>query len=302
MQHRILNGLRTKTINVRVTAGSTKFYLQQNDNLGLPKNALMVGILCRAHDDSITASNRQKLVKKTVFENSYLNLKVIEPGGINLLCGNYHLVDAVTRALLFEPTISKNIDWNESFIQINKRALPDVVTGQQIEMVVLYAEMDPQYIFTMPIKFELNVGEKLNGIRRQHIERPINTVENIYPLATTTNIGLPQNAWIIGFSMKQGNDPLFGDVMVSDTIKSTYLNLKRGTDSFVEFIPTALINYQITLFPFLDYIPIEPIPVLNVDWMSSNFQINDLTFAADTQVFQFDLFWVNGLDRLNTVE
>lgn len=302
MEHRVWNGLRTKTINIRVVAGSNKFYLQQNNNLGLPKNALILGILCRTHNDFIVASNRAQLVKATVFENSYLSLKVIEKRGISLLAGNYYLPDAVNRALLVEPTMSIDIDWNESFITINKRAVPDVQTGQVIEMVVLYSEMDPANIFTLPIKFELNTGEKLQGIRKQHIEIPINTTQSIYPLSNTTNIGLPQDAWVIGYSTTQNSKALFGETMNSDTVNCTYLNLKRGTDSFIEFFPTILSNYQNTLFPDLDYVPIEPIPVLNMDWMSSNFQINDLTLAATDQFFQLGLVWVNGASALNTIE
>lgn len=297
------NGLRTKTINVRVVEGTTKFYLQQNNDLGIPKNAPILGIVTRDHYDNSISSSRQPIVKSVVFENSYLNLKVIEKGGINLIAGNYYLPFASSRALFVQPILSQYIDWNESFIQINKRAEPDLVTGNVIEIVVLYAENNENYILDLPITFELNVGEKLNGIRRQHIERPINTIQSIYPLSNTTNIGIPKNAIIIGFNLEQTYNPLFGETMDANTLVSTYFTLKRGTDAFIELLPVYFNQSpEYLFFPFLDYIPIEPTPVQELDWNSSNFQINDLTLAADNQVFQFDLIWVNGPDELNTVE
>lgn len=297
------NGLRTKTINIQVTAGSTKFYLQQNNDLGIPKNAPVLGIITRDHYDTGIASNRQQMVKSIVYENSYLNLKVMEKGGINLLASNYYLPFSSGRALFTEPTLSQFIDWNESFIQINKRAAADVQDLHVIELVVLYAENNPKLITNLPITFELNVGEKLNGIRVSHIERSINTIQSIYPLSNTTNIGIPRTAYIVGFSVMQTYNPLFGETMDANTLVSTYFTLKRGTDAFIELLPVYLNTApQYLLFPFLDYIPIEPVPVLEIDWNSSNFQINDLTLAANNQVFQFDLYWVNGPDQLNTVE
>lgn len=296
MDERIYNGLKSKTINIRTYVGGTKFELQQNNELGLPKNSLIVGLATRAHDEDTTASNNLKLVKTAVFQNAFLSLKTQKNGlgPISLLAENYPLVDIEAKALFFEPTQSKDIDWNNSIISIANRAVSDLVNNTVIELVVLYVEAKLEYIQQLDSKFSFRTGEKLLPKRLAHKELKVNETQTLYPLANGTNVGLPVGAYIVGFSLEQVDTPLTGNALEADTKNSTYVTLKRGTESIIDAMPVQFVSYLESLFPDLNYFPIEPTSVLSMDWESSFFQIKDNTNVADGQVFQVTLVWVNG--------
>lgn len=80
--------------------------------------------------------------------------------------------------------------------------------------------------------------------------------------------------------------------MDNDAYVSSYLTFTKKTDSFVESFPVELVDYQDVLFPALDYFPIEPIKVLDLDWQASKLNINNVVGVATGQVFQIELIYV----------
>jgi len=129
-------GLLTKTINIPVSAGKNRFDLQQNNELGLPDDALIVAIQCRSHDDTIISSDGDPLVLSTVFENAYITIKdrECENGRINMLLSQYHMESLIDKAFFMENKESGLIDWNNSFIEVNRRANADLAIVGRIGM------------------------------------------------------------------------------------------------------------------------------------------------------------------------
>jgi hypothetical protein len=286
------NGFRAKTINVRTFTGSDKFELQKSNELGLPKGSIVVGFMAREHSKDKTSSNGKSLVASEVFENAYLSIKIHKPGEpISLLLDTYYLPDVVDKTILCEPTKSEYFDWNNSFISINDRVFPDLVDGNVIELVVLYQPFIENRC-TLPSSFNFRTGVSLLGTRRATKFLPLLINQEEYPLSNTTNIGIPRGAWIVGFSTLDNPFPLKGEPMNNDSYDSAYLTLKRKTDCFIENLPIELVDYQDVLFSNVNYFPIEPVNVLEIDWPNSILKIKKNTAAVTGQVFQFTLIYV----------
>lgn len=285
-------GLKTKTINVQTEQGAIKFRLQQNNELGLPRDSVIVAIQCRNQTEEITSSGGMKLVSTDVFENAYLTLKDNDcPGGglIQQLISQVYMPTFVDQAFFMQPTPSTLIDWNESFIQVNPRVRAEVKDLQVFELVIYYLDD-----CNKPIKprFNLRTGTNKAGIRKAYFEVALNTEATKYALSNSPNIGLPQDAIILGFSTRQNEKPLYGAEGISDEVlDSSYFTLKKGTWSFVESFPSALEDYKETLFPEIDYFPISPMINNEIDWQQSHLELKDNTTVTDTMVFQFYLIY-----------
>lgn len=283
------NGFQCKTINIRTTAGGLKFNLQQVNELGLPREAMILGIWVRQHDNTITASNGLTLVDGAIFENSYLTLKdrSSSSGQIDLVYSEYHFPELLT-ATFTQPIISANIDWNQSFIQINPRATAN--DNQVFEMVIIYSDACSEMEF--PNRFKFRFGQDYAGCRISTFEVALNTVQTQYPLSNTDNIGLPQNALILGFSTANNETPLFGEVGMNDQSRnSSYITFKQGTCSFVDQYPVSLEDYNAFLIPGLNYFPIIPTQTIAIDWQQSKLEVLDNTGIVNGMVFQFSLWW-----------
>lgn len=286
------NGFRAKTVNIRTYTGATKFTLQKSNELGLPKDCIVVGIMVRQHSSTKIASNNKPLVDDNVFENAFLSLKsYTETDGMLLFLDKYYLPLAMDKTLFFEPQKAINIDWNESFITINKRAASSLVDDTFIELTILYREFENN-ICELPNCFTFRTGVKLLGTRRKNKDLPLLVGETEVPLSNTTNLGIPRNAWVVGFSTRNTGFPYSGDPMDLSAFYSTYLTLKRKTDCFIESFPVELENYQDTLFPDIDYFPIEPVKVLDLDWESSKLDIKNVAGIKKGQVFPIEFIYV----------
>ena len=283
------NGFQCKTINIRTTAGGLKFNLQQVNELGLPREAMILGIWVRTHDNTVTASNGLTLVDAAVFDNAYLSLKdrSSSSGQIDLVYSEYHYPELVT-ATFTQPIISANIDWNQSFLQINPRAVAN--DNQVFEMVIIYS--DPCSEMEFPNRFEFRFGQDYAGCRISSFEVALNPLQTQYPLSNTDNIGLPQNALILGFSTRSNDFPLFGNASQPALSRlSSYITFKQGTCAFVDQYPVALDTYNNLLIPGCNYFPIVPTQTMAIDWQQSKLEILDNTGIVAGMVFQFSLWW-----------
>lgn len=285
------NGFQAKTINIRTTAGGLKFNLQQINELGLPHDCSILGLWVRLPDGMIptTSSNRLPFVTPVVFQNSYLSLKDRSSfdSRIDLVFSEFSML-ALARAKFVQPINSEFIDWNQSYIQLNPRAV--AVDNAVFEIVVIYSnpESEPEF----PNRLFLRTGEQFAGLRIASYEVPLNATQTQYPLSNSDNIGIPTNALIMGFSTVQNNFPLFGELaMLDQSFFSTYLTLKQGTCAFIDQFPVALNDYSLLLEQSHFYFPIVPTQVLAVDWQQSKIEIQDNTGVLDGMVFQFTLYW-----------
>jgi hypothetical protein len=288
----IVYGLKAKTINVQTEAGLVKFKLQQNNELGLPKDAQIVAIQTRESSDTITGSDGRKLVATSVFNNAYLTLKTMscpDGGPIMQLVSQVPLTDFVRQALFFQETKSSLIDWNESFIQINKRATADVANLRSFELVVYYLDSCNELIEP---RFDFRNGNKRAGIRKAYFEVALNEEQNKYSLSNSPNIGLPSDAMIVGYNTFQNGLPLYGmEGLTSDLLANTYFTLKQGTWSFIDEYPAALNDYKNTLFADLEYMPMSQIMNNKIDWQQSHIIIKDISGISNDMVFQFFLYY-----------
>lgn len=283
------NGFQAKTINIRTTAGGLKFNLQQINELGLPHDCTILGLWMRQQDNAITSSNGLTLVTGTVFSNSYLSLKDRSSfdGRIDLVFSEFGMVD-LQRAKFVQPIASELIDWNQSFIQLNPRAVS--VDNSVYEIVVIYSAPDSEPEF--PNRLFLRTGEQFAGLRIASFEVPLNTTQTQYPLSNSDNIGIPLNALIMGFSTKPHDNPLFGEfAQNSASLDCTYITFKQGNCAFIDQFPARLNDYELLLEQSHYYFPIVPTQVLAIDWQQSKIEINDLTGITAGMVFQFTLYW-----------
>jgi len=295
MQHQELdypvcqNGFNCKTINIRTQAGKNKFLLQQVNELGLPHDANILALWTRTHTSTITASNGLSLVSTAVYNNSYISLKdrANKNNKIDLLLSEYYLPKLNEQAAFLQPVPSKLIDWNQSFIQINPRVA--ALNDQVFEIVVIYT--DPNQVEEFPNRFVFRDGLELAGIRKAQFEVNLNTTQIKYPLSNSDNVGIPQDALILGFNLKNNNFPLFGTAGIdTSTLNSVYFSLKQGTCSFIDQFPAALNSYEQLISNF-NYFPIRPTQVLAIDWQQSRIELNDLATVTNDMVFQFELIW-----------
>ena len=283
------NGFQYKTINIRTTAGGLKFNLQQVNELGLPHDCLILGFWVRAHVDTTISSNNIPLVAAAVFDNSYISLKdrASKTGKIDLVLSEYHFPD-LQAAKLFQPIVSRNIDWNQSFIQINPRAT--AVDNRVFEIVVIYSSPVNEKAF--PNRLKLRTGQEFAGSRIASFEVALNVTQTEYSLSNSDNIGLPQDALILGFRCVNNQLPLFGtSSMLNQNFLCTYFTLKQGTCAFVDQYPVSMNATANLLGVQYDYVPIVPTQVMAIDWQQSKIQINDMTGLLAGTVFQFSLWW-----------
>jgi len=282
-------GLRSKTINVIAEAGSNKFLLQKINELGLPFDSVIVGLWARESEATAISSSGLLLVDFSVQQTAYLSLKdrANKFNNINLLTSNYNLINLTEKAFFMQPVPSALIDWNQSYIEISGQF--PASNNTVFELVVLYTERILKKPF--PNRFCFRNGEKQAGIRVSYFEINLNTVQNLYSFGNTNNIGLEDNAIILGIRTVQNVYPLSKkDVMTIQAIRSSYITLKRGTDSFIENLPIELNQYN-QLFPDYNYFPMQPMDVTDLDWQSSGLNVKDLTTITNNTVFQFELIW-----------
>lgn len=286
------DGFRAKTINVRTNAGGNKFLLQQINELGLPLDAIILGVWCRTSSDSIKSSNGQLLVSSALQQTAYISLKdrANKNNNINLLLSDYYMNNLVDSAFLMQPVPSVLIDWNQSYIEIS--GTTPAVNARVFEIVVLYTDRTK---VGYPIKpmFCFRNNETLAGIRTTSFEINLNSSQSMYSFGNTSNVGLEQDAIVLGIRFLQNPYPLSGKTVLDTTsFNSCYISLKKGIDSVLDNYPAALTAYT-KIFPDINYFPVRPFFVQEFDWQNSEIRFQDITNLTDAMVFQYELIWIS---------
>lgn len=288
----MIYGIKSKTIYIETSVGANKFRLQLNNELGLPKDAIILGMQTRnGSENTYVGANNLNLVNRTVFLNSYITLKYRnEFNNIVDILSEAYLLD-LAQPLIFDPVPSYCIDWNESFIQINNRALADVNNLECYEIVVYYLddckEYKPQQIYFNNMQYA--------GIKKARIEVNLNTIQRQYKLSNTPNIGLNQDSTILGFRTYQNGYPLTGEALPNLNQNSCYFTLKKGTESFIENFPIIITRdtNRVQYFYDLEYVPIVPTKNNEIDWQQSNLLLQNTAGITNDMVFAFDLYWID---------
>jgi hypothetical protein len=292
------NGFKSKTITVNTFAGGTKFPLQQINEIGLPKDSLILAIWAREHDSTITANNGLKMVSSDIFSNSYLALKdrANRDNRINLLISDYPLLRLTQYAMWVQPIPSEFIDWSQSFIKVNPRVT--TLNKTSFELIIIYSDPIDEYQ-DFPNRFLFRSGFELSGKRVSSFELKLNDTQKDYSLATNgINIALPPDAIVLGFSTDANeNPPLYGkEAIDSDALKSTYITFKQGTQDMNWEFPCGGIDKYDQLIPNLDYFPIVPTERKAIDWQLSKISIKDNSNITDDMSFQFSIIWASLFD------
>lgn len=283
------SGFRTKTINIVTSAGGTKFPLQQNNDLGLPSDANILAVWARASDATTVSSSNNLQVSLAVQNTAYLSLKdrCNKWNNISLLTSNYYIPELTNFAFFMQPVPSLFVDWNQSFIEVSGAVAASANTV--FELVVLYTEKCDTEEFKN--RFAFRNGTQQPGVRITSFEIPLNATQTQYSLGNTTNIGLESDAIVLGFRTKQNGFPLSKDIpMDAAAFRSTYLSLKKGTDSIIDEFPVAMTNYSQVIEEY-NYFPIQPTVVSQMDWKQSKIDIKNSAGMTNGMTFQFDLIW-----------
>jgi|TARA_R110000824_G_C15231140_1_gene678585 hypothetical protein len=285
------NGFQYKTINIRTIAGGLKFNLQQVNELGLPYDCQILALWVRDSEKDRTSSNNIELVGAAVQNNSFISLKdkASATGKIDLVLSEHWIPD-LKIVQFFQPIMSANIDWNQSFIQLNPSTGAN--DNQVFEIVVIYSTPGSEPEF--PNRLKLRTGQEFTGCRLANFEVPLNITQTVYSLSNSDNIGIPQDALILGFKCFNDREPLFGgSSMPSLNFNSSYLTLKQGTCAFVDEFPIELsiAPNRHFLGSAYNYVPIVPTQVLAIDWQQSKLVIMDNAGMVAGNTFQFGLWW-----------
>jgi hypothetical protein len=284
-----INGFKAKTINIRTTAGGTRFNLQQINELGLPREANILGLLMRVPNSSITSSNGNPLVDVSIFNNAYLSLKdrANSKNDINLLFSDYYLPNLAVFSEFVQPVPSQLIDWNQSFIRINPRV--NAIDNSIFEIIVLYS--DPCDNEKFPNRLIFRDGLEMSGKRLANFEVSLNATQKEYSLSNSDNVGIPTDAIILGFTTKNNAFPLYGTTgILTAALNSSYLTLKEGTCSIVDEFPAGIQAYN-QIIESIKYFPIVPTDVLAMDWQQSKLVIKNNAGVTSDMVFQFGIVW-----------
>lgn len=280
----LINGLKSKTININLTAGESKFYLQQSENLGLPEGAKIIAIATRTHDSSINSYQKKQLASTTVYNAAFLSM--LDTNNNDILNG-YQLNRTANKAVFIEPIKASGIDWNNSYIDVANAAVSAIVDSI-IEIVVFYIEGD--YTHTVNNQVLFRTGFQQIGVRQTAYQVAVETNRDEYPIADR-NIGIPNNAYIVGINTTRSLTPQKGTAQDDSSYSSSYLTLKKGTEILLDNFPIALVGYSTLLFPGLDYFPIEPVLAGDIDWKASEIKIKNTNELTDDMVAQIDIVW-----------
>lgn len=284
---KIHNGFQIKSVYIKTIAGALRFNLQQVNELGLPNNAMILGIQTREHTRDITSPLNIPLVDTAIYDNAYLSLKDRNSptGKIDLLIDQYRLRQ-LQRTEFIEPCMSQNIDWNQSFIQINPRVT--AVDNQCFELLIYYADCENQEKWNN--RLILRNGEEFSGERIASFDVALNDTQIQYALSNANNIGLPLDAYVLGFSTTYNDEPLYADRMDITAFNSGYITFKHGTCAFIDQYPINNTNYP-NILGSTNYVPIKPTRVSDFDWQQSKLEIKGAILSPNGTSFNFSLYW-----------
>lgn len=289
----IVQGYLYKTVSVRTAPGVYKYNINVGlSDAGLPEGAIVLGISARKYDDGrgnapYSSLVKIQLVKKTVLDGSFITLK---DKNTQTIISQYHFPRLIDDPFFFESMAKYNIDWNNSFIEIsNTVASGDINDNSCFEFIIIY---------TMPCNspiardWQFRIGEYFENARFKLIYIPTTGNTPEYALAPSTNVGIDENAILIGidFNMPPVNYRATSDVQKS----SVYFKLIRGSFLMLDTIPIAqsLMGKPRSQFQ-REYLPVQPTRVGDIDWQGSKIQFMDPTAPQSGEALALGLIYVN---------
>lgn len=288
----ITQGYDAKTILIpasNAVRGST--LLGANSKPGLPAGVLVYGFIMRSTDKSKTYLGSET-VPQSVINNSFIHLK-FRDNRQRLLINGLPLLRVVGQALLIDPVISEEINWQESYIATNNTGLTDMAAGnvQSFELVVLYQHRDcNSTVGTLPTEVHLRTGRHLRGVKYQKKMIRLNGSAKKYSLIKSGGLGIPNDALLLGVRIEYSStsDPQLGNRITQESFNAGFISLKDDQGGlFVENLPFSLTNSE--WFDELDYFPVNPKFSKEIDWQSSFVEFFEP--VADGEVLELGIYY-----------
>jgi hypothetical protein len=279
-------------------AGVTKYNITSIFDLGLPRNAWIVGIMTRNSNTSSRSVNNRPLLNPTARAGAYIS---VLDSDTKTVVSSYLLDWLEDQVLYIEPRQAQCIDWSRSFIQISPTLAGAVPGGEDIEIVVLYWKPSK---YTVPVGLEFRTGRKIAAIRTLRFSIPMITGQIFYPLSKQNNIGLDwENTVIVGFDFRLPEISETGLIEANAlTTKSTFLQIQKRTNLFIDNCPHDLVSTGSTspkpraaesTAPDFSrrYFPINPVKTGAVDWERSQLFIANAAAPVTGEFISLNLYY-----------
>ena len=279
-----VGGYAYKTVTIGCEAGTLKYEIATQSNLGLPEGAIVFGIGYRIGSPGSKSINNRDLANFAFIQDSFLTLRDCETKEI---FANVPLYDAVefgplkSSVLFFEPRLVGQIDWERSFVTIPQNYAAQVKDDTDLELVLLY--FDPACAKDVQGGHEDRTGFKTGAENARMLEIIQRTGVQNYSFAKNSTIGIPSDAIVIGIGLyPYGNVVYTGSTFPADSDKS-FITLKRGTTIFVDSLPIEFgksINLPSMQKQAPKYFPLQPTLAGQIDWEGSQFRTLNPTDGA----------------------
>lgn len=265
------DGFSYKTLNIRTTAGVRDYSISNTFANGLPRNAVLVGVLCRVYSgrpgEEDIAYNGTLMVNAVVQRNSFVSLQKADG---HTLVENKSYSQLSDEAQWFEPTKVKDFDFSASRIYINTDApSANIVDNESFELVFFY--IDECNAEKVPSRLELRDFAKIEGERYKLLEITVRAGIPSYQLSTSLSVGLPDEAVLVGVGLNESSSPTARTPVTSIAKRALFLNLKAESRTYVDNFPfDVAVNVTPTSFWQKNYLAVTPRRVKDVDWDNSN--------------------------------
>jgi len=285
-----VNGIRTTTVSIALTAGVFRYKFATNRFLGMPPEAYILGITARPPVINIARGYDGTFISRGT---PYASLTLKDKKTTNFL-------NEVPLSFLYDATVSpfqlpffgpiKNncIDWTGSFITIDTTA--PIKTNDVIEFTIYYhttcGDKIPQHEC-----IELTSGLSFSKLKTSIISIQTEAGKQKYPFQFRSSIEIPLEATIVGFipNFSQGWT-VGGAALVNNTVQQcSFITIKKGDSSLINQLPY---NHRINPGWGLPYFPIEPIKVENFSTQQSEIYCSNLAAVADNESFQFLFYYI----------
>lgn len=288
MQQQITAGHCVRSISIPTFAGVTSYQISPNASLGLDPDATVYAVAARTSTGGFinVLQSVGELGAISRGQNGMLiNLRLI--GGDMLAEGmpfngrrTFESNSFIHNILYFSPRKVKEIDWERSTLNVVAQQVPQLVDGDQLELLIFYTTNCWKEL----AEYGIMSGRKQPYLRYKRIElaTPTNGSSPVY-LSRTGTIGISDDAILVGVDLthfESSERYTYTAGIGEQQVQGALLSLFRGSEQFIENYPielsagrNATAGLGINRTPGADwetgYFPIEPTRVGEIDWQRS---------------------------------
>lgn len=292
-----VQGFCSTTIQIPVVANVLSYVLNNRVNLGLPRDAVVVGIQNRTSalaGDNKDIKNRPIVRAATTAGKTYINLLDVK--------SQYILKDIPMREIskdnssitFIEPRFAQEIDWAGSRIEVLDPAI--LVAGEVFELTFFYYRYKQNATDYMgQVENRQFNGINQLGLRRTKLDVRTYAGQQSYSLARQSFVSVPKDAILVGIDFNSSNGTYTRgglNPVTTTTTQATFLQLKEQGFSILDNIPISMLTAADQLQISPKYIPIKPTKIADIDFDSSSLYIADPALPVDNAALQAILYYI----------